>query len=205
MKYFLDTKIIESIKKVNSDTTGVLKPQMVSIPTIDLISIGIVCEDGREYYAVNSECNTKYANHWVKETILSKIPEYNKSYDDLKGQDGRYSKTIQEIRDEILFFTGQKDVVPQKPIFYAHNASYQWVAFRWIFGMTRNQPLNYPMYCRDLKQTLDELGGGLQNNKNYPKRTNEHNALDDAKWNFELFKFLKVQKEFACCHEDYYC
>ena len=25
--------------------------------TIELISIGIVCEDGREYYAVNADCN----------------------------------------------------------------------------------------------------------------------------------------------------
>lgn len=24
----------------------------------------------------------------------------------------------------------------------------------------------------------------------YPKQTNEHNALADAKWNFELYKFL---------------
>ena len=28
--------------------------------------------------------------------------------------------------------------------------------------------------------------------KIYPKQTNEHNALADAKWNFELYKFLKT-------------
>lgn len=27
---------------------------------------------------------------------------------------------------------------------------------------------------------------------NYPKQTNEHNALADARWNFELYKFLKT-------------
>ena len=26
----------------------------------------------------------------------------------------------------------------------------------------------------------------------YPKQTNEHNALADAKWNFELYKFLNI-------------
>ena len=26
----------------------------------------------------------------------------------------------------------------------------------------------------------------------YPKQTNEHNALADAKWNFELYKFLNT-------------
>ena len=32
--------------------------------TIDFISIGIVCEDGREYYAENSECDFRaVCNH----------------------------------------------------------------------------------------------------------------------------------------------
>ena len=26
---------------------------------------------------------------------------------------------------------------------------------------------------------------------NYPKQTNEHNALADARWNYELYKFIK--------------
>lgn len=26
----------------------------------------------------------------------------------------------------------------------------------------------------------------------YPKQTNEHNALADARWNYELYKFLKT-------------
>ena len=27
---------------------------------------------------------------------------------------------------------------------------------------------------------------------NYPKQTNEHNALADARWNKELYKFLQT-------------
>jgi len=30
----------------------------------------------------------------------------------------------------------------------------------------------------------------LEISPNYPKQTNEHNALADAKWNYELYKFL---------------
>lgn len=26
----------------------------------------------------------------------------------------------------------------------------------------------------------------------YPKQTNEHNALSDARWNYELYKFLQL-------------
>lgn len=70
------------------------------------------------------------------------------------------------------------------------------------------------MYCIDLKQILDEKQNSkpniqrvswnnqgdktieecflIKNDPNYPKQTNEHNALSDARWNFELYKFLNT-------------
>ena len=38
--------------------------------TIDLISIGVVAEDGRGFYAESSECDLSRANPWVKENVL---------------------------------------------------------------------------------------------------------------------------------------
>lgn len=55
MKYFLDTEFIEDGK------------------TIDLISIGLVCEDGREYYAINKECDFSKADNWVVDNVLNPI------------------------------------------------------------------------------------------------------------------------------------
>lgn len=57
MRYFLDTEFIEDGK------------------TIDLISIGIVAEDGREYYAINKEFSLRKAwkNVWVRENVLRPI------------------------------------------------------------------------------------------------------------------------------------
>ena len=71
-----------------------------------------------------------------------------------------------------------------------------------------NNMINFPMYCIDLQQESDRIynlkkeeyikGGGknfinkISNHLDYPKQTNEHNALADAKWNFELYKFLKT-------------
>ncbi len=40
---------------------------------IDLISIAIVSEDGREYYAVSNEFNPKDADSWVKENVIDKL------------------------------------------------------------------------------------------------------------------------------------
>lgn len=56
MKYFLDCKFIEDGK------------------TIDLISIGIVAEDGREYYAISNEFYPEKANEWVVENVLKNLP-----------------------------------------------------------------------------------------------------------------------------------
>ena len=46
MRYYLDTEFIEDGK------------------TIDLISIGLVSEDGREYYAINYNCDFSKASEW---------------------------------------------------------------------------------------------------------------------------------------------
>ena len=68
-------------------------------------------------------------------------------------------------------------------------------------------PKGFPMYCNDLKQMFDEVIflktkeynlsiGDVANiykrKITYPKQTNGHNALADAKWNFELYKFLQT-------------
>src|SRR5258708_2885453 len=41
--------------------------------TIELISIGIVAEDGREYYAQSGEFDRRNASDWVKENVLSHL------------------------------------------------------------------------------------------------------------------------------------
>lgn len=83
------------------------------------------------------------------------------------------------------------------PEFYGYYCDYDWVAFRWLFGRMIDLPSGFPMYCIDLKQKLDEKSKtfmpmeDLKALKDYPKQTNEHNALADARWNFELYKFLE--------------
>ena len=59
MKYFFDTEFCER---------GNMHP-------IELISIGIVCEDGREYYAVNHNVTyiAKHVNEWVQEMLLKSL------------------------------------------------------------------------------------------------------------------------------------
>jgi len=92
--------------------------------------------------------------------------------------------------------------------FYAYYADYDWVLFCSLFGRMIDLPKGFPMYCRDLKQMIDEQASfncrnsdssdafeksllKIKEHTNYPKQENEHSALDDARWNLELYNFLK--------------
>jgi hypothetical protein len=79
MKYYIDTEFLEGAqsKKLLGITYGQTKP------LIDLISIGIVGEDNREYYAISKDFNLKEA--WNRyDLVINKQyplgPEYNKVY-----------------------------------------------------------------------------------------------------------------------------
>lgn len=104
--------------------------------------------------------------------------------------------------------TDVKEYYYAQPEFYGYFCDYDWVLFCSLFGTMMDLPPGFPMYMRDLKQTLDEVAkrlgkNGKANNvyiegpvqllkehKDYPKPTVEHDALADAQFNFELYKFL---------------
>lgn len=152
MKYFYDTEFIEDGK------------------TIDLISIGIVADDGRTYYAISTECNYGKADEWVRENVVDK----------LEGQRSGFWKSRQQIKEDIVAFVGE-----DKPEFWAYYADYDHVVLCQLFGRMIDLPKNFPFYTLDIKQLCKSLG-----NPSLPAQENEHNALDDAKWNKEAYEFL---------------
>lgn len=170
MKYFLDTEFIE-------------RPG-----SIQLISIGIVGEDGRTFYAENTSFDERDADEWVRANVLENLKWYNCRTHTMNLGDFRNDDTCYEvfgnqtlIRNSLLYFF-KGDLSPE---FYGYYADYDWVIFCWIFGKMIDLPKGWPKYCRDLKQMLDESGkdkiAGPQD---------EHNALVDALWNKELYEYL---------------
>jgi len=152
MKYFLDTEFIER---------GMEHP-------IELISIGIVSEDGREFYAVGDWWVYAHANDWVQKNVIAHL-----------GNHAQSSRTdmVEGIRD----FIGA-----DKPEFWGYYADYDWVVFAQLFGTMLDLPNGWPMYCRDIKQLCDSLG-----NPPLPKQgATEHNAINDAYWNKLAYEFL---------------
>ena len=183
MKYFFDTEFREDGK------------------TIDLISIGIVDENNREYYAVSKEADYGkiFDDEWLRKNVMLSIykeleTERQENPFSLKRFAAlieKHGKTREQIKNEIMDFIGKDD----KPMFYANHASYDWVVFCQLFGKMMDLPEKLPRYCRDLKQTFDELGlTKAWENKCCPEPKDIHNALADAKWNKVYYEqLLKVQ------------
>ena len=166
MRFFLDTEFIES------------GPRM----PIQLISVGIVAEDGREYYGVSSEFKEEDANQWVRENVLPHIG-FGRRVD------------LATMSKEIIAFVwpnGERT----KPEFWGYYADYDWVVFCQIFGSMIDLPRGFPMYCRDVKQLCDDRG-----NPRLPKQQSfEHNALNDARWNREMWMLLQKASAVSLCH-----
>ena len=168
VRYYIDTEFIEYQK------------------TIDLISIGIKCEDGRTFYAESTEFNLSKASEWVKENIIPKLLHQNKKPfidRNSKNSFAMFSNN-KRIADMIKIFIGN-DI----PEFWGYYADYDWVVFCWLFGSMLDVPFVWPLYCKDLKQLLDEY-----NIKKIPDPTDEHNALADAIWNERLHKHINLIK-----------
>lgn len=158
MKYFLDTEFIERFHK---PLFG--KPRHV----IDLISIGIVSEDGHTYYAISNEYNYNDASDWVKENVLDLLYIYTVHGDQRNRYNSdnfhkAYGKSNRQISLEIIQFiidtATDDDLINNSNIeFYGYYADYDWVLFCSLFGSMINLPKGFPMYCKDLKQMLDAL------------------------------------------------
>jgi hypothetical protein len=152
-KYFIDTEFLEN-----------------GLGPIYLLSIGIVAEDGREYYAVNKWCPVDLANDWVKENVLPHI-DWN---------EGRSSTRIMLDIEEFV------NAGDGKPEFWGYFADYDWVVVCQLFGRMIDLPKGWPMYCMDIKQLCVSLG-----NPKLPEQgKGEHNALADARWNKMAYDFL---------------
>lgn len=188
MKYFLDCEFIEDGK------------------TIDLISIGLVSANGREFYAVNKECAFQNASDWVWHNVLYPIGIYeplryvNPSDPSTSPQTKQTllrAKTREQIKNALLEFLTFEDI--SRPAeetfkqckFWGEWCSYDWLCFCQLFGTMMDLPKGMPMRCNDIIQyaemfglTSDDLPESLETEGN-------HNALLGAKTVKMRYEFIK--------------
>lgn len=119
--------------------------------TIDLLSIGMIREDGRALYAEPLEADPSKACDWVKKNVLVH----------LRGPKISRAKIAKSIVD----FAGPD------PEFWAYFAAYDWVCLCQLFGRMLDVPAHWPNYVHDFKV----LAGPMFKMPNGP-----HDALADA-------------------------
>jgi 3' exoribonuclease, RNase T-like len=172
-RYFIDCKFIEDGK------------------TIELISIGIVSSDGREFYAENSDCDLSKASEWVKENVIANLwsrqPRDHQKDANFWLLDGGSGGLLsrREIRSGIFMFCNP--AVYGLPEFWAGYASYDWIALCQVFGTMMDLPKGFPQYCHDIRQECDRMG-------NPPLPAQEgmaHHALADARYCRQLHEYLE--------------
>lgn len=144
--------------------------------TIDLISVGMVNDEGREYYAQSTEFDLlrAKAHPFVGPHVLPL----------LNHDAGPHWKTRQEIaRDVYQFLVPPSSLREDQIELWAYFGAYDHVALAQLWGPMVMLPQGIPMFTHDLVQLSSHLIGFT-----FPeKRKGEHNALEDARWNRQVY------------------
>lgn len=168
--------------------------------TIDLISIGIVCEDGREYYAINADADWDRIreNDWLMENVVVHLPTH--STGQVKKRTGfgergwrwgginmrdSWVKPKWVIANEVRDFL----LASSHPQLWAYYAAYDHVALAQLWGRMIGLPKGIPMWTNDLQQELFRRGVEPPSPPD-----DEHNALADARWVLKTLNGLRVER-----------
>ena len=174
-----------SVPRFTIDTEFYERPN-----TIELISIALVAEDGREYYAESAlfdwrvcdptgPFNPDETRTWLWENVRPSIGPWEKR------------KVPTQIAEEVLDFIAgafPKGASITTPEFWGYYSDYDWVVFCWMFGRMIDLPKRFPMYCLDLKQVM-HLNRLDKSTLGVPHE-GEHNCLNDARWNMKVLQLL---------------
>lgn len=176
MRYFYDTEFVE-------DGT-----------TIDLVSIGIVADDGRELYAVSSEFDVGklHRNPWLVENVWPYLPtRQHPSGARCRCLHGHLDVDDPVVRPRAQIARAVRDfllVGEGKPELWAWYGAYDHVALCQLWGRMIDLPDGVPMWTNDIKQEAARLGDPEMP----PQDVKEHHALADARHNRVRFEFLQT-------------
>lgn len=177
MRYFYDTEFFEDGKSIN------------------LISIGIVSEDGREYYAVNSNIDAVpiaqrvILHKWLMVNVVPNLP--------LKGHlvpgfEFKLDKTNTCVKPPFVIANEIRDFLSvnydDSIELWAYYGAYDHIVLMQLYGSMIDKPAILPMWTHDIMQFAEpynvSIGQAVQ------QTGTAHNALDDARWTKAAWEYL---------------
>lgn len=147
MKYFYDTEFYDNGH------------------TVDLISIGIVAEDGRMHYSVSEDAPFDWINDtqpWLRENVVAQLP------------DEHFWKPREQIRDEVYAFLTAGNTPPE---LWAWFAAYDHLCLSQLWGRMIDVPAPIPQFTNDVRS----LAGWTGITKLPMQPAGLHDALQDAR------------------------
>ena len=164
MRYFYDTEFIEDGR------------------TIELISIGVAAEDGREYYAVSTEFDPERAGSWVRANVLPKLPP----------PASQLWRSRRQIRADLEEFFGVSNADRTDPVeLWAWVGAYDHVALCQLWGAMPGLPPAIPRFTRELRQLWEDRGSPRMP----PRPRDVHDALVDARDQLRRFRIIASDGE----------
>jgi hypothetical protein len=164
VKYALDTEFLDL-------------PAQVGVASVDLLSVGLVCEDGRDLHVAVRKPDGWWDRPevgWLRENVLPTLPEPVSAYEAALAVRG--------------FVDGD-------PTFYAYVGAYDWVGLMSLFGPLISRPGGWPMHYVELKDRMREFAMryGVPPRVAFPREDGtEHTAVDDARWNMVAMRRLGI-------------
>jgi hypothetical protein len=146
--------------------------------TIDLVSIGVVDEYGREYYGVSTDFDPTAAVPWVRRNVLNRLPprRHPSWMSRARIRATLYDFLVQPMRTD-----------PKLEMeLWAWYAAYDHVVLAQLWGTMSGLPRELPRFTKDLRQLWDDKGRPA-----LPEPEAErHDALVDARHNLARWRVL---------------
>jgi hypothetical protein len=156
VKYWLDTEFNEDGR------------------TISLISLALVCQDGRELYVCNTATDERFVQPWIRDNVLPMLPPRT---DPVWMTRGGIRAAVEDFLDVRAH---------GKPEFWCYYGASDWVVFYQLWGRLLDLPKGYPKWFHELKQLAADVG----NPPLLAKPEGAHSALVDACWNRDNYNYL---------------
>jgi hypothetical protein len=142
--------------------------------TVELVSIGVVDEAGRPFYAVSTEFDPARAGDWVRRHVLDKLPP---------PADSAW-RSRERIREDLLAYLTE----PAERIeLWAWMSAYDHVVLCQLWGDMRALPRAIPRFTHELRQAWEDAG-----RPELPSApADQHDALADARHNLARWQVLE--------------
>ena len=149
-----------------------------------LVSLGIVAQDGREFYAINADYNWRLAPAWLCEHVEPHLRD--------KSINTFFHGSETQIANSLTNFLALDN---EDVRFFGYCSAWDIVLVHRLYGGYQGvlaAGSNVPLVCYDLKQVAKSVGIGSLKDVVKPLEP-EHNALIDARWNKNVHEQIIFQ------------